>query len=86
MKDFYFTFTPNQKDKNGNSLKDRFTTIKANNREQAREIMLTEYGRAWGYLYDNAFDAGVYKYSLEYIDFTELKHSKKKIESSNPLF
>lgn len=71
-KTYFFTFGQAHKDRAGNSLANCYTTIEAEHRDEARQIMFSRYGRQWAFQYQSAETAGVYKYNLKHIDFEEL--------------
>ena len=72
MNEYYFTFGEKHTDKKGKVLRGCFTTIKAASAEEARAVMFNRHGNQFAFQYENAYQAGVEKFHLEYIPFEEL--------------
>lgn len=73
MNKYYVTFGFGHKDSKGNSLAKCYTIIEAENQSKARDIMFASpLGQQWAFMYNSAQDAGVMKYGLNLVPFTQL--------------
>ena len=67
LKTFIFTFGSGQDHEFG------YHVIKAPTETEAREIMFQRFGNNWSFCYDSIEAAGVWKYGLEEVVWTEPK-------------
>lgn len=73
MNKYYVTFGFAHKDTKGRSLANCYTVIEAATQNQARKIMFdSPLGQQWAFMYKSAQDAGVLKYGLNLVSFTQL--------------
>lgn len=70
MKKFYFTFGFGHEHENG------YHVIEAEDSDAARKEMFRRFGTKWSFQYDSAEAAGVDKYLLQEIKWTESEDSK----------
>lgn len=64
---FVITFGFNQVDKEGNDLKNCYTTIFARNKDEARDVAFEKFGDKWSNLYTSEASAGVHRFKLKYL-------------------
>lgn len=73
MSKFYITFGFIHKDSKGNSLRNCYTIVEAENEAEAREKMFASpVGHQWSNLYRTAQEAGVINYKLNLVSFSQL--------------
>lgn len=61
MNEYIFTFGFNQKHEG------RYHVVRANSRDEARDIMVMRFGTEWSMQYDSREDAGVERWGLKEI-------------------
>lgn len=74
MNDYYFTFGAGHYNYDGKPLGNCYTIITAPSEELARGLMCSKRGRKWSSNYLTAEDAGVVKYNLTAVPFSEIGH------------
>jgi len=73
MKKFYITFGMAHKDTKGDSLAYCYTIVEAKDEEEARNKMFAHpLGHQWASIYESAQDAGVIKWKLNFVPFSQL--------------
>lgn len=75
MSKFYITFGYDHKDYMGRPLRHCYTILERETEEEARNVMLQSphFGnKNWSMIYKNAQDAGVIKYNLAFVPFSQL--------------
>lgn len=73
MSKFYITFGFIHKDSKGNSLRNCYTIVEAENEAEARQKMFdSPVGHQWSTFYRTAQEAGVINYKLSFVPFNSL--------------